>query len=334
MQPEKSSQWVAYLEAELDRSQFRMPAGLYRTAKPLVDELKRCQWSTEVAARGIVALSVLHHEYNSTGTKIVSVGPGYSIYVDGYPMGQTDAAGQATLSLPVGKRLLRVRKPPNEAWSSLVDVQNNEAHQVSMTLADDKQVYPPCSIRINNSEDLVLPIPPAPVELSLWLEDTKIPLVEILSVTLEREQGDVRLDVTEDFVLVDSIAKLTQPARIREFLAAAEGKVTLSFSALDAGDSIYSENVAVWPSEGSVVLEERRSERLPEPAGKPPFQIRIVHTESGIIHYLPEGAISSAPVRMPRGEVLIEGGRGGKFSLLTAINVRGTATVSLDASSM
>ena len=277
---------------------------------------------------GEVVVTVLHWSPESIPEDWARVGSGYEVYVDGELMGETNAAGQLNLVLPEGDRDVRVKKIPNEAGSDVVAVEAGVTKQVTISLADDKQVFPPRELRINDAGEPLLPAPPSPVQLSFWLDDVKIPLSEILYVGVESEQNPTGIDLTGDFTLVDSVATLSQTTRLSEFLAGVEGTVTLSFDARGVDDKDYSIIVEVWPSEGSVGVEPQEVEPK-APAPMPRAQIRLRHPKSGMTVYLPEGSLEASPVAMPRGEVDVEYGIGQVYRTLTRLNLRKTERVRL-----
>ncbi|HPT25532.1 MAG TPA: hypothetical protein PLZ95_03865 [Bryobacteraceae bacterium] len=326
--PEKAGKRVGVLDRELQKAEFRMPADLYRSTTALVQSLKGCSRSTEVGPVGEVAVTVLHQNPESIPEDWVRVGSGYEVYVDGESMGLTNTEGQLVMQLQQGSYEVWAQRSPNEAGSKLVDVEPGVTKQLTISLADDKQVFPPSDLRINDTEELVLPTPPNPVELSFWFEDAKIPLSEILYVGVESKQNPTGIDLTEDFGLVDSVATLTQTTRLSEFLAGAEGPVTLSFDARGVDDKDYSIIVEVWPSEGGVGVEPQATDPKAL-APMPRAQIRLRHPKSGLTFYLPEGALEAQPVAMPRGEVDVEYGIGQVYRPLTRLNLHKTERVRL-----
>jgi hypothetical protein len=327
--PEMAAKRIELLDLELRKSEFRMPADLHRNTTALVQSLKGCSRSTEVGPVGEVVVTVLHQNPESIPEDWVRVGAGYDVHADGEWLGQTDKSGQLRHRLPEGSHEVHASKAPNEAWFDVVEIQAFVTTEITLRLADDKEVSPPCDLRINDTEELVLPVPPDPVELSFWFNDAKIPLSEIRFVGIESEQNPTELELTEDFTLVDSVATLTQTARLSEFLAGVEGTVTLSFYATGVDDTIYSMIVEVWPSGGGVGVEEQQETGQASARPAPRAQVRLRHPKSGMTFYLPEGVLEAQPVTMPRGEVLVEYGFGQVYRPLTRFNLRNTERVRL-----
>lgn len=327
--PEKAVKRLERLDRELRKSEFRMPAELHRNATALVQSLQGCSRSTEAGPEGEVVVTVMHHDWESLSGDWVRVGAGYDVHVDGEWLGQTDKSGQLRHRLPEGSYEVHASKAPNEAWFDVVEIQAYVTTQITLRLADDKEVSPPCDLRINDTEELVLPTPPNPVELSFWFNDVKIPLSEIRFVGIESEQNPTEVEFTEDFTLVDSVATLTQTARLSEFLAGVEGAVTLSFYATGVDDTIYSIIVEVWPGGGSVGVVEQQEAGQASARPAPRSQVRLRHPKSGMAFYLPEGVLEAQPVTMPRGEVLVEYGFGQVYRPLTRFDLRHTECVRL-----
>lgn len=328
--PEKLSRRIGQLEIAVNTAEFRMPSDVFHSAQPSLSALRRCDRGAAVAQVGDVVITVLRQNWKDGSGDWVRAGAGYNVFVDGELAGKTNIDGRCTLALPAGEHLIVVDKPPRESWSVPVDVEPNSTQQLTVSLDDEKEVYALGGLRINNNRDRVLPAPPSPVELSFWIEGARIPMIRIRGVLLQKTRDDDELDVTEDFTLVNGVAKLTRPERVAEFLAQAEGKVILSVWAEGADGDPYYDDAEVWPSPGGVGIEPPKNTDGAGPVPPPGGQIRIMHPQAGIIHYLPEGVFSTEPVPLPKGRVLVEFVHRWRVSRLAVLDLEKTERIVLD----
>ncbi len=326
--PAKAEKRIELLADEIKRAERRMPAELFRNATTLAQSLKDCSRSTEVGPVGEAVVKVLRMDLDASTESWVPAGSGVDVVIEDVLMGQTNAAGELVLELPVGAHQIIARRIPRDWGDAGIEVQEAISVQVSIYLDGGKEVLPEAVLCINDSTDPILPLPPDEVRLSLWRDGLRVPLASISEVSLETAQDEVGILITDDFMLANESAILTQSSRISEFLASTESAVVLTFAAWGQDGIPYRETLEVWPSEGGVGVEPQEA-KPKGPAPMPRAQIRLRHPKSGMAVYLPEGSLEASPVAMPRGEVHVEYGIGQVYRPLTRLNLRKTERVRL-----
>lgn len=158
-------------------------------------------------------LQVRAFQVAGEGEAPLPVGAGYSVRIDGYARGVTNAAGEATLLLPLSAQQVEVSRPPNAVGSAaLAGLAPGEVRSVDVLVANDGEVYGDARLVLRQRRGLLLARGLPALDLAFQRNGQVLRLVALDEVSLV----DV-LEFTRDArpmaqLLADGSLRLAGPA--------------------------------------------------------------------------------------------------------------------------
>jgi len=173
-----------------------------------VEEFRQCINGQASVGTAIVAVSVFLYDETTPDGKGEPAGEGVYLFVDGKHLANTDADGQALLTVPAGTVAVQAIVPSTAIAGTTVEAPKGATVPLQLILDDSKEVVSPIQLSVSGMSGDVLPSTFDSFIITLLDNGAPRAAAAVAEVALEDDLGNTLVRLTDDFQ-VDVLGRLT-----------------------------------------------------------------------------------------------------------------------------
>jgi hypothetical protein len=173
-----------------------------------VEEFRQCINGQASVGTAIVAVSVFLYDETTPDGKGKPAGEGVYLFVDGKHLANTDADGQALLTVPAGTVAVQAIVPSTAIAGTTVEAPKGVTVALQLILDDSKEVVSPIQLSVSGMTGDVLPSSFDSFIITLLDNGAPRAAAAVAEVALEDDLGNTLVRLTDDFQ-VDVLGRLT-----------------------------------------------------------------------------------------------------------------------------